>query len=125
MADPYPTRTDAREIAGPCAAEAYGYNCEHTRARSTVAWHGEPPHTCHPCLIAREIASALAAERERVLAACAAEIDGPCGLDALNHGMTCAPIVPGGRVYHESRCRREDADAIRALGAAPTPAGLR
>ena len=74
--------------------------------------------------ILNDIALALAAERERVLAACAAEIDGPCGLDALNHGMTCAPIVPGGRVYHESRCRRKDADAIRALGAPPTPAGL-
>ena len=65
-ADPHATRTAAeiaREIAGPCAADAYGYNCEHARARSTYAWHGEPLHTCHPCLQMRAIAEALTEAR--------------------------------------------------------------
>ena len=109
-------RARAREIAGPCA------HFKPLTSPDCISWDRRDDRSCDPCLLTRRITLALAAERERVLAACAAEIDGPCGTDTLHHGLTCAPIVPHGKVYHESRCRRRDADAIRALGAPPQPA---
>ena len=114
MSTPHVTPEDlkqARAIAGDCFRVP---RCSDAAATSAMG--------CLECVTTARVALARAAERARVIAACAQEIDGPCGMDALNHGMTCAPIVPGGKVYHESRCRREDADSIRALADPPPPA---
>lgn len=89
------------------------------RAREAIGFcsdQGDPQHaaSCPLCLsrdqMVGDVAQLIADQRERD----ARMADSPCGLDADPKGMTCERRRPGGKVYHDPRCRRQDAEDIRS-----------
>lgn len=67
---------------------------------------------CGRCVGIAEMAAREARREERE--ACAREIDTPCGVDDDPKGMSCERRTPGGKVYHDPGCRRQDADDMRS-----------
>ena len=79
--------------------------------RDFKAWFDA--HGCPFCQIDNyqtAMTNALKDQQERH----AKSVDTACGMDDDPKGMSCAPVKPGGKVYHQAGCGREDAEYIRS-----------
>ena len=110
-------RAKARGIAGPCA------HFKPLTSPDCISWDRRDDRSCDPCLLTRRITLALAAERERVLAACAAVADNRADtMNRLGKAEQDRGDLGGAlRCSLMAGALTELADAIRALGATPQP----
>ncbi len=94
----HPETVDAKKVAAVFAKEFVG---EYGNADVRAA------------ILTERLTPVIQGVIRAVAAQCADLADSRCGLDAEPYGMTCAPVAEGGRVYHEPRCCRVEADCIR------------